>query len=82
VLRLVRRAKTVVSLSPKALPALLKSAQTRMVGALDDIAAGHFPPRPADRQLCTVCAFATVCRKDYVADEALAPAPDEEPDDE
>ena len=76
--------KSVVPLTSKAgtLPALLGRAQARMVAALDDIAAGHFPPRPADRQLCTVCAFATVCRKDYVADEAASGPPGEEGGDE
>jgi RecB family exonuclease len=76
--------KSVVPLTSKAatLPALLGRAQARMVTALDDIAAGHFPPRPADRQLCTVCAFATVCRRDYVADETASAPPGEEAGDE
>lgn len=75
--------KTVVPLTsrPAALAGVLAGAQARMIGALDDIAAGHFPPRPDDRQLCVVCAFASVCRKDYVADESPA-TPEEETGDE
>jgi ATP-dependent helicase/nuclease subunit B len=60
--------RTVVSLParPDALADVLASAQVRLIGALADIAAGHFPPRPEDRRLCAVCAYAGVCRKDYV----------------
>ncbi|MDP1571135.1 MAG: PD-(D/E)XK nuclease family protein [Vicinamibacterales bacterium] len=70
-------ARTVVPLTtrPADLPARLTAAQGRMLGALDDIAAGHFPPAPDDRQLCAICAFGSVCRKDYVtAETAEAPA--------
>jgi RecB family exonuclease len=41
-------------------------AQRQLFDALDGIAAGHFPPQPAERSLCATCAFAAVCRKDYV----------------
>lgn len=47
----------------------LAEAQGQMLDVLDGIAAGHFPPQPAERSLCNYCAFATVCRKDYVSDE-------------
>ena len=51
---------------PDDLPARLAEAQRQLFDVLDGIAAGHFPPRPAERSLCTTCAFVAVCRKDYV----------------
>ena len=51
---------------PDELEARLAEAQRQLFNALDGIAAGHFPPQPAERSLCTTCAFAAVCRKDYV----------------
>ncbi len=51
------------------LPARLGEAQGQMLDVLDGIAAGHFPPAPAERSLCNTCAFAAVCRKDYVTDD-------------
>jgi RecB family exonuclease len=58
----------VVPLTRKAeeLPERLGEAQRQLFDVLDGIAAGHFPPQPAERSLCTTCAFASVCRKDYV----------------
>jgi RecB family exonuclease len=41
---------------------LVTEAEHRLVGALDDIAAGHYPPRPETKSLCTMCAFVTICR--------------------
>ena len=41
---------------------LVTDAEHRLVGALDDIAAGRFPPRPETKSLCGMCAFVTVCR--------------------
>ncbi len=41
---------------------LTTSAGHRLVAALDDIAAGHYPARPETRNLCTMCAFVAVCR--------------------
>ena len=41
---------------------LTTSAQHRLVAALDNIAAGHYPARPETRNLCTMCAFVAVCR--------------------
>lgn len=62
------------------LPARLLDAQGQLMDVLDGIAAGHFPPRPAERSLCSYCAFASVCRKDYVAEEPVpAGEGDEEP---
>ena len=41
---------------------LTTSASHRLVAALDNIAAGRYPPRPETKNLCTMCAFAAVCR--------------------
>ena len=46
----------------KSFDELVTAAEHRLVQALDDIAAGHFPPRPDTRNLCTMCAFVAVCR--------------------
>ncbi|MEO8255857.1 MAG: PD-(D/E)XK nuclease family protein [Acidobacteriota bacterium] len=43
-------------------------AQTRLVDAVDAISRGEFPPRPHDVYLCETCAYAAVCRTDYVDD--------------
>lgn len=50
---------------------VLLAAEDRMLQSLDDIGAGHFPPRPVLRSLCGMCPFDQVCRKAYVeaADE-------------
>ncbi len=55
----------------QALDDVLKAAEDRMLGAIDDIGAGHFPPRPTPRSLCNYCPFDAVCRKAFVeaADE-------------
>ncbi len=45
---------------------VLKAAESRLVQALDDISAGHFPPRPVPRSLCRTCPFDSVCRKAFV----------------
>ncbi|HLG57447.1 MAG TPA: PD-(D/E)XK nuclease family protein [Vicinamibacterales bacterium] len=47
----------------------LASARARLFDLVDGIARGEFPPRPHDPIICTWCAFATVCRKDYVDSE-------------
>jgi hypothetical protein len=41
---------------------LTAEAGHRLVAALDDIAAGHYPPRPETKNLCTMCSFVAVCR--------------------
>lgn len=46
--------------------AMLLEAQTRLANAVDNIARGEFPPTPADEIMCLRCAYAAVCRKDYV----------------
>jgi RecB family exonuclease len=46
----------------KAFDELTAAAGHRLVAALDDIAAGHYPARPEAKNLCTMCAFVAVCR--------------------
>jgi hypothetical protein len=41
---------------------LTTAAGERLVAALDDIARGHYPPRPETRNLCTMCGYVAVCR--------------------
>lgn len=67
--------KTVVPLAsrPEDIEAALLEAENIVVSIVDDIGRGAFPPRPKVRGLCSSCAFAGVCRKDYV--EAVEPAP-------
>jgi RecB family exonuclease len=47
---------------------VLADAQQRLADALDAIGRGEFPPTPDDVHRCETCAFASVCRKDYVGD--------------
>jgi RecB family exonuclease len=47
----------------------VQAGQERFLSAIDGIEAGVFPPKPDEPFLCTRCAFASVCRKDYVGDE-------------
>ena len=46
----------------------LNDAQARLLDAVDRIERGEFPPTPIDTIMCTRCAHAAVCRKDYVGD--------------
>ena len=68
--------KTVVPLTTR--PAdndqALADAEREVVAIADAIARGEFPPRPRSRSLCQSCAFAAVCRKDYVDADEPAPA--------
>jgi ATP-dependent helicase/nuclease subunit B len=64
-------AVTPLTKKPSELPARLAEAQAQLLDVLDGIAEGHFPVRPAERSLCTVCAFGSVCRKDYASDEPV-----------
>jgi RecB family exonuclease len=68
--------KTVVPLAAR--PAdndeALAHAEREVVAIVDAIARGEFPPRPRSRSLCQTCAFAAVCRKDYVDADDAAPA--------
>jgi RecB family exonuclease len=45
---------------------VLRAAEDRMVQAIDDIGAGHFPARPVPRSLCSLCPYDAVCRKAFV----------------
>lgn len=44
----------------------LDEARRRVTDAVRAIRRGEFPPKPVERRLCATCAFAAVCRKDYV----------------
>lgn len=44
----------------------LAEGQQRLLDAVDRIERGDFPPRPAMVRLCGTCAYATVCRKDFL----------------
>jgi len=46
----------------------LEAARTRLLNIVDRVAQGEFPPQPTDEILCDFCAYAAVCRKDYVHD--------------
>ena len=59
-------AVTNLTKKPSDLAGRLAEAQGQLLDVLDGIADGHFPVKPAERSLCAVCAYATVCRKDYV----------------
>jgi RecB family exonuclease len=41
---------------------LTAAAGHRFVAALDDIARGHYPPRPETKNLCSMCGYVAVCR--------------------
>ena len=47
----------------------VRAGQERLLNAVDGIERGEFPPNPEEPFLCTRCAYASVCRKDYVGDE-------------
>jgi RecB family exonuclease len=56
------RAKASAEERDAAFDELTTAAGHRLVAALDNIAAGHYPARPDTRNLCTMCAFVAVCR--------------------
>lgn len=47
----------------------LGAARERLFSLLEAIEAGEFPARPYEPRMCSYCAYAAVCRKDYVGDE-------------
>jgi RecB family exonuclease len=49
--------------------AALAQGQARLLDAVEGIERGEFPARPDEPFLCSYCAYAGVCRKDYVGDE-------------
>jgi RecB family exonuclease len=53
--------------SPAQRDEVLAAAQQRAADTIDAIARGEFPPAPDDIFRCETCAFASVCRTDYVA---------------
>jgi RecB family exonuclease len=48
---------------------VLDAARLRLFEVVDGVQGGQFPPRPHDPMICRYCAFASVCRKDYVGDD-------------
>lgn len=65
--------RPVVPLEPEAgeeLEECIERARRRLVETLDRIGAGHFPPRPIKKSLCTYCAYRTICRLDIVPADA------------
>ena len=48
---------------------VLADARTRLLAIVNGIERGEFPPRPHEERICSYCAYASVCRKDYVGDE-------------
>ncbi len=63
--------KAVVPLKQReqALDQIIGAAEGRLLSTLDAIEGGVFPPRPSKKSLCTLCAFSTVCRKEWVEAE-------------
>ena len=59
--------KVVIDAGPDG-AAALADGQARLLDAVDRIDCGEFPARPASTRLCAYCAYAAVCRKDYVTD--------------
>jgi RecB family exonuclease len=62
-----QRGTKLLARKPADLPQVLADAQARAAAAVDGIERGVFPPRPVLLRLCATCAYAGVCRKDYVA---------------
>ena len=58
--------RAVVRVADAGDPEMLATARERVFGLVDQINAGEFPPRPHDPMICSYCAYASVCRKDYV----------------
>jgi RecB family exonuclease len=48
---------------------MLGEARERLFDLVAGIGRGEFPPRPHDPMICRYCAYASVCRKDYVGDD-------------
>jgi RecB family exonuclease len=49
--------------------AVLEGARARVLGLVNGIEQGTFPPRPYETRICSYCAYPSVCRKDYVGDD-------------
>lgn len=52
-----------------AIGAAIADGQQRLLDAIDGIERGEFPVKPDEPFRCQWCAYAGVCRKDYVGDE-------------
>ncbi len=63
--------RTVVPLKVKTrtMDELIATAEDRLLTTLDDIAAGHFPPRPLKKSMCGPCPYVAVCRREYVEEQ-------------
>ena len=57
-----------VPLARGAVEPKLAEGVARAAAALEQIGRGAYPVRPSGRQLCTHCAYAAVCRKEYAAE--------------
>lgn len=69
-----RGERSVIPLArPAEIEATLLDAEATIATMADAIDAGAFPPRPRTRSLCATCAYAGVCRKDYVDADIAAP---------
>jgi len=47
----------------------LTDGQSRMLAVVDGIERGEFPVQPDEPFMCNWCAYASVCRQDYVGDD-------------
>jgi hypothetical protein len=47
----------------------LAEGQVKLLAVIDAVERGEFPVQPDEPFLCNWCAYAGVCRKDYVGDE-------------
>ena len=47
----------------------LAEGQTRLLAVIDAVERGEFPVQPDEPFLCNWCAYAGICRKDYVGDD-------------
>jgi RecB family exonuclease len=61
-----RRRPVESALEQASAAATVQEAQERLLAAVEGIERGAFPPSPATPRLCGTCAYAAVCRKDYV----------------
>jgi RecB family exonuclease len=63
-----KRSLVAVTRDAKESAEVLAAARARVLDIVDGIGRGEFPPRPHDPMICRYCAYAPVCRKDYVGD--------------
>jgi CRISPR/Cas system-associated exonuclease Cas4 (RecB family) len=69
--------KAVVPLRPlrgQTLDDVIVDAQQRAIRALDAIADGEFPPRPAKKSMCGPCSYRAVCRLEIIDEGREAPS--------